>query len=159
LLTLHQLFFKASRIKMKKFQKTRLNLQRRLRSQASRGAVAVEFAICVPLLFVLLFGCYEMARANLMKHAAESAAYEGARVGIIPGASEEEIREATQFIMTSVGVSTFTVDVQNTVSEDGESEQVVVDVGIPFNENFRMGTFFIDDPTFRGQCALKRESL
>ena len=121
--------------------------------------MAVEFAICVPLLFLLLFGCYEMARANLMKHAAESAAYEGARVGIIPGATEGEVRDATAFIMTTVGVNDFTIDVQNNLSDDGESEFVTVEILVPFQENFRLGTFFIDDPTFRGQCTLKRESL
>ena len=146
-------------MKMNKFNKRKSNLQHRLRSKRSYGAVAVEFAICVPLLFTLLFGCYEMARANLMKHAAESAAYEGARVGIIPGVTEDEIREATEFIMTSVGVNTFTVDVQNNPSEDGNSEFVTVEIQVPFQENFQLGTFFIEDPTFRGLCTLKRESL
>jgi len=144
---------------MKNFNTTKSSLQQRLRSKRSYGAVAVEFAICVPLLFLLLFGCYEMARANLMKHAAESAAYEGARVGIIPGASEEEVREATAFIMTTVGVNTFTIDVQNNPSPDGENEFVTVEIQVPFQENFRLGTFFIEDPTFRGECTLKREAL
>ena len=148
-----------SGIKMKKFNTTKSNLQDRLSSKRSRGAVAVEFAICVPLLFTLLFGCYEMARANLMKHAAESAAYEGARVGIIPGATPEEVREATAFVMTSVGVNEFTVDVQNNVSENDDVEFVTVEIQVPFQENFQLGTFFIDDPTFRGTCTLKRESL
>ena len=144
---------------MKKFQKTKLNLQRRLRSKASRGAVAVEFAICVPLLFTLLFGCYELCRANLMQHAAESAAYEGARIGIIPGATEEEIRDACDFIMTSVGVRTFTIDTRNTVSREDNSEFVTVDIQIPFQENFQLGTFFVSDPTFLGSCTLRRESF
>ena len=144
---------------MKKFQKTNLNLQRRLRSKTSRGAVAVEFAICVPLLFTLLFGCYEMSRANLMKHAAESAAYEGARIGIIPGATEAEIREACDFVMTSVGVQTFTIDTRNTVSDADNSEFVTVEIQIPFQENFQLGTFFIEDPTFLGTCTLRRESF
>lgn len=144
---------------MKKFQKTKLNLQRRLRSKASRGAVAVEFAICVPLLFTLLFGCYELCRANLMQHAAESAAYEGARIGIIPGATEEEIRDACDFIMTSVGVRTFTIETRNTVSREDNSEFVTVDIQIPFQENFQLGTFFVSDPTFLGSCTLRRESF
>ncbi len=93
-----------------------------------------------------------------MQHAAESAAYEGARVGIIPGANEDEIREATNFIMTSVGVTAFNVNVQNSVTAD-DVEQVSVEIEVPFAENFRMGTFFVEDPTFRGQCTLNRESL
>lgn len=153
-----QMSVEVPRIKMKHFKKPQSSLQHRLRSKRSYGAVAVEFAVCVPVLFALLFGCYEMARANLMKHAAESAAYEGARVGIIPGATEEEIREATQFVMTSVGVSDFVIDVQNRVSED-DAEFVTVEIQVPFQENFQLGTFFIDDPTFRGSCTLKRESL
>ncbi len=93
-----------------------------------------------------------------MQHAAQSAAYEGARVGIIPGATGEEIREASNFLLTSVGVTVFNVNVQNGISADGV-EQVTVEIEVPFDENFRMGTFFVTDPTFRGQCTLNRESL
>ena len=144
---------------MKHLNKTNSSLQHRLQSKRAHGAVAVEFAICVPVLFMLLFGCYEMSRANLMKHAAESAAYEGARVGIIPGATVDEVRDATQFIMSSVGVQDFTIDVQNTSPRGSDDEFVTVEIQVPFQENFQMGTFFIDDPTFRGTCTLKRESL
>ena len=129
-----------------------------MQAKRTTGAVAVEFAICVPILFALLFGCYELARANLMKHATESAAYEGARVGIIPGATEEEIRDATRFVLTSVGVNDFSVDVQNSVSAD-DVEQVTVEIEVSFEDNFKIGTFFVTDPVFLGTCTLNRESL
>ena len=142
-----------------KFSKKRpISLQKRLRSRRITGAISVEFAMCVPLLFALLFGCYEVARANLMQHAAESAAYEGARVGIIPGATEDEIRAATEFVLTSVGVTVYNINTQQTVSDE-DVEQVTVEIQVPFDENFRIGTFFMEDPTFRGRCTLVRETF
>ena len=140
------------------FRKRQTTLQQRLHSKRVAGALSVEFAMCVPVLFSLLFGCYELARANLMQHAAESAAYEGARVGIIPGATEDEIRAATEFVLTSVGVSVFTINTQQTVTEE-DVEQVTVEIQVPFDENFQLGTFFVNDPTFRGQCTLVRETF
>ena len=56
------------------------------------GALAVEVAMCLPILLMVLFGCYEVARANMLVHATESAAYEGARVGIIPGCNSRKSR-------------------------------------------------------------------
>lgn len=143
---------------MNLFKKPQTSLHKRLQSKRSAGAISVEFAMCVPVLFTLLFGCYELARANMMQHAAESAAYEGARVGILPGATEDKIRDSTNFLLTSVGVTVFNVNVQNSVTTD-DVEQVTVEIEVPFDENFRMGTFFVQDPTFRGRCTLNRESL
>ena len=114
--------------------------------------------MCVPVLFALLFGCYEVARANLMMHASESAAYEAARVGIIPGATEADMRQATDFVLSSVGITAYTVDTERSVTAD-DIEQVTVEIQVPFQENFRLGTFFVTDPTFRGRCTLNRESF
>ena len=155
-LTLNTILPRVDRMKL--VNRRQASLQQRLRSRRSSGAIAIEFAMCVPVLFALLFGCYEVARANLMHHAAESAAYEGARVGIIPGATEDEIRAATEFVLTSVGVTVYTINTQQSVSDE-DVEQVTVEIQVPFDENFKLGTFFVNDPTFRGQCTLARETF
>ena len=78
-------------------------------NKRSQGAITVEVALCLPVLFAILFGSYELARANMMLHSTESAAYEGARVGIIPGATPESVRESVGGILRSVSVSEFDV--------------------------------------------------
>ena len=44
-----------------------------------RGAAAVEFAMTVPILFMLLFAALELGRMNMIRQTANNAAYEAAR--------------------------------------------------------------------------------
>lgn len=50
-----------------------------------RGAVTVEFAMVVPLVFTLFFGSIEMCWLNMMRNTIGNAAYEAARRAAIPG--------------------------------------------------------------------------
>ena len=130
---------------------------RRLKKR-SQGAVTVEVALCLPILMAILFGSYELARTNMILHSTESAAYEGARVGIIPGATPEGVRAAVGRILASVGVTVFQVEVNPAVITNLD-EDIEVIVTVPVADNLAIPTFFLQDPTFRGTCTLKRELL
>ena len=131
---------------------------RRKLKQRSLGAITVEVAMCLPVLIAVLMGSYELARANMILHSTESAAYEGARVGIIPGATPEGVRAAVGRILASVGVTEFEVQVNPAVITPLD-EDIEVTVTVPVSDNLRIPVFFLQDPTFRGTCALKRELL
>ena len=126
--------------------------------QARKGALTVEVALCLPILLLTLFGCYELAHANMLLHATESAAYEGARVGIIPGATEDKIRDAASGVLRTVGISNFTLTVTPAVITT-ETEFVTVNIDVPFRGNTAIPAFFIQNPTFEGECILSREIL
>ncbi len=49
--------------------------------RAKQGAELVEFAVCLPLLVVLVVGVYDFGTAFTLKHKLNSAAEEGAKVG------------------------------------------------------------------------------
>ena len=49
------------------------------------GSYTVEMALTLPLLFLLLMGFYDLARANLLRNMAQNAAYEAAREVIVAG--------------------------------------------------------------------------
>jgi len=134
-------------------------IEMRNRSARSRqGTTAVEVAICLPVLFMFLFGCYELSRCNMLLHAAESAAYEGARVGIVPGATPEKIEDAVSFVLASVGAANF--DVQITPATiTSETEKVLVEVELDLGANTSMPQFFIKNSRLRGECELTRETL
>ena len=120
------------------------------------GSLTVEIALLLPILIMLLFGSYELARANMILHSTESAAYEGARTGILPGATPEKIRESARVLLTAVGINNFTVNV-DPPTFDETTENVEVTVLVPFRENMSFPAFFMQDPTFQGKCQLSRE--
>lgn len=133
-----------------------ITYKRKQNTGSRRGALAVEMALCLPLLFLLLFGAFELARANMMLHATESAAYEGARVGIVPGANKAKIEDAVKFVLGSVGVQDFNVTVVPDVIQV-DTATVEVTVEVPFRNNTSFSGFFVKDPTFRGTTLLTRE--
>ena len=55
-----------------------------------KGTTTVEVALTAPLLFLMFFAGIEFSRANMLRNVAENAALEGARVGILPGATAEQ---------------------------------------------------------------------
>lgn len=123
--------------------------------QPRRGAVAVEMALTLPILLLLLFAVIEIGRANMVRHAAESAAYEGARAGILPGATAEEARDAARRILDTVGVTNF----QMTVTPDpisGNAEQVEVSIRVPLDQNMTAARL-VSGLEFTGECTLSRE--
>ncbi len=72
--------------------------------RARRGATLVEFALVVPILFLLFFAAVEFARVAMIRHTVDNAVYEAARVAIIPGATQDEaIREARK-LLNAVGI-------------------------------------------------------
>ena len=94
----------------------------------------------------------------MMLHSTESAAYEGARVGIIPGATPESVRAAVGGVLNSVGVRKFDIAITPDVITN-QTIDIEVLVTVPLRENLALPTFFIQDPTFQGTCTLQREVL
>ena len=60
-----------------------MRIHRRRRHVARRGAVIVEFALVVPLLFLILFGVIDFSRAYSQLNAMNAALREGARFGSV----------------------------------------------------------------------------
>ena len=60
-----------------------MRIHRRRRHIVRRGAVIVEFALVVPLLFLILFGVIDFSRAYSELNAINAALREGARYGSV----------------------------------------------------------------------------
>jgi Flp pilus assembly protein TadG len=130
---------------------------RRTRNQYRSGAVTVEVAICLPVLFVILFAIYEFAHVNLAIHATESAAYEAARAAIVPGATKVETETVAKNVLASVGIRDFRMDISPSLSS--ESKTVRVELHVPFRENSTVLRLFVANPVFHGRCELAREAF
>ena len=125
-------------------------------SKSRTGALAVEMALTVPILFFVLFASVEIARANMMVHAAESAAYEGARVGIIPGATPDQVVSAAESVLRIAGVRNSRVTTNPAVIQV-DSETIEVTVEVVYGDNTILGLLIPDSVVFTGVTELTRE--
>ena len=76
-----------------------------------KGVAAVEFAITAPILFLIFFAMIEFARFNMIRHGIDSAVYEGARRGIVPGATADDVTLSAEAILRAVSTTNATVTV------------------------------------------------
>ncbi|SMP48059.1 TadE-like protein [Neorhodopirellula lusitana] len=94
----------------------------------------VEFAAVLPVLLLFTFAGIEFSRVNMIRNTAVNAAYEGARKGIVPGATASECKRAAMHLLDMIDVSGATAIVNpNTIQPD--TEQVTVTVTVPITKS------------------------
>ncbi|MCA9118724.1 MAG: pilus assembly protein [Planctomycetaceae bacterium] len=130
--------------------------RRRARRNARFGHVTVEMAFALPVAFAFFWGCVEVTRMNTLANAAENAAYDGARMGMIPGTSAKNVSGATKELLDAAGVQYATIDVTPSVITELTLE-VTVTVSVPLNQNHWGVNFYGADKTIIRQCTLTRE--
>lgn len=135
-------------------------MSRRLTTQRSKqrwGATTVEFALTVPILFLLVFGAIEFSRAHMLQHTAEIAVTEAARQAIVPGATADDCRTTCLDELAVIGISTATVDIEPEVIED-DTAQVTVTVWVPVTavNNLILPNWFYEN-TLNKSVTMQRE--
>lgn len=134
-----------------------MNQRSKNRRRSNRsGATAVEFALTAPLLIFLLFASVEFGRANMVRHAMDIAAYEGARRGIVPGATSANARTVARAELAIVSARGATITVVPATITDDTSD-VTVTISIPMNRNGWIAATFLRNATISRSCTLARE--
>jgi Flp pilus assembly protein TadG len=99
-----------------------------------RGAVAVEFALTAPILFLFLFTSLEFSRYIMIQQTANNAAYEAARQCILPGFSVTDGQNAGKSILSQAGLryNTDAVVIYNaTITDPPSSPTAITDTTSP----------------------------
>ena len=115
-------------------------------------------ALTLPILMLILFACYEFGRANMIRHTTQGAAYEAARIGIVPGATVDEIRAAAGFVLGTVGIRNFEMTIVPSPITD-QTEKVQVTISASMRENSSLGLLFNENSIYEGSCELTRETF
>jgi Flp pilus assembly protein TadG len=84
-------------------------------SRRRRGAFTVEFALCSALFFMILMAGFEFTRFMYARHSVDQAAYEAARVGIIPGRSVADVTTKANQILSATGIRNATITITPSV--------------------------------------------
>jgi Flp pilus assembly protein TadG len=121
-----------------------------------RGAVVVEMAICLPLLFFFFLTALEMSRVNMIRQTVENAVYEGSRRGVVPGATADDCRNVAQGVLNSVSTNDADIDVEPAVLND-DVDEVTVSIEVPINSNSWVVPFFFQDRVITSSMTLRKE--
>lgn len=112
----------------------------------------MEFAVVVPIIFLLFFGSIEITALNIARQTAGNACYEGARKMIIPGgtAAKAQTEAMRQMALAGItqGVTVSVVDAGTTVN---------VTVSVPASAVSWGMTQYCFGRTIRQSCTLTKE--
>jgi Flp pilus assembly protein TadG len=103
---------------------------------------AVEFALTVPIFFLLLFAALEFGRYYMIFQTVNNAAYEAARRCILPRSSVSDGQGAGIAILSAVGLSGGTVTITPNPITDSTTQLTVI-VTVPYASNVWIAPAFL----------------
>lgn len=128
-----------------------------LRTKFKRcGATVVEFAVITPVAFFVIFSGIELSRMSMIRNNAEIAVYEGARRGILPGATAAAVTAEVNHYLNLIGVKQKTVTITPSVIT-GQTQQITVSVSIPIASSTWVVGKLTKGKMITKSCTLSRE--
>jgi len=107
---------------------------------------------------MFVFATFEFSRVNMIRNTIENAAYEGARRGVLPGATAANCEAMTQDLLDNVGIANTTITVIPSVIQDDTDEVTVrVDVPITAANGYITPSYYLGK-TLRATVTLPRET-
>ena len=128
-------------------------------SRVSRsGAAMVEFALTLPLFLTIVLGTIESCSMLHLKQTLHIAAYEAARVALVPKTTNAQVSHAAQAILNDSRVRDSSISISpSSFSTAPISSYITVTVTAPSNSNFAVPLLFYRNKTITGNCSMMKE--
>lgn len=125
-----------------------------------RGAAVVEFAMIVPVMLVFTFGMIELSRMSMVKESLTQASREGARVGVRPAATSDDVMTRVNEELEILGLQTASIVITPAVLEDAVAgDDVKVELSVPVSDASWIPDFFsFDALDIKAETTMRRES-
>ena len=117
------------------------------------GVALVEFAVVLPIVLLIFTAMIEISRVLLLQHSADTAAYEGARSAMVPGATSQEASAAAQKLLQAAGLKSAAISVTPALITE-ETPLITVRVEIPVAQNA-----WISPKWFQGSNVVSETTL
>ncbi len=136
---------------------SRSGVMRQADNQLSRrGATMVEFALTLPIVMLFFWASIEFARASILQHAIDNAAYEACRAVIVPGGTVAEATIEANRTLSAFSITGATVTVTpNPITE--ASTQITCQVSAPASNSMWGIPKFFSGKTLTAKSTLIAE--
>lgn len=123
-----------------------------------RGVAAVEFAVCLPVIILLVFGAIEASSFIFLKQALNVAAYEGIRESIrISSNTSSGVDRATN-ILDARNVQGFNIAFPNGEAGDAtRGDEIVIEVSAPTATNSPLAGQFVTNRVLTARVVMVKE--
>lgn len=127
-------------------------------AKGRRGGALVEFAVCLPVIMVLLLGSMEATSAIFVKQALATSAYEGVREATKTGANSADAIASAERVLAARGIRGATVRVTPAeVYGIPRGSNVVIEVSASYAANSPFFGNVIADRTTTVRTVMSKE--
>lgn len=117
----------------------------------------VEFALCLPLLVLLVFGSIEATNAIFLQQAISVAAYETAQLTTASGGTSATARERCKQILEARKIRKGTIEISPEVDATTiPGTAVTVTITVPANENSIGPVWYFKDSVITAQVTMAK---
>lgn len=122
------------------------------------GVAAVEFAVCLPVLVLIVFASIEACTMVFLKESLTVAAYEGSRIALQPAATEAEVIARCEEVLAEREVAGGTVELApGLLSDAAIGDPILVRVSAPCAANAVIPVWFYGSSTMTGSSTVMNE--
>lgn len=123
-----------------------------------RGVAAVEFAVCLPVLVLVIIGSIEACTMVFLKESLTVAAYEGSRTALKPGATSSDVIARCEEVLAERSVDGGTVNVTpSNIGSTASGATIQVSVTAPCESNGVVPVWFYGDASLTGNSFIMKE--
>ncbi len=132
---------------------------RRLKTfrQRRRGAAVIELAVCLPVILLIVIGTIEAASLLFLKQTLVQAAYEGAKVAIVSGDSEQ-VTQVVDAVAASRNLNGVQIEFNpSDLANVPSGETVTITISAPGDSNSFIPFGPFENQTVRTSASMVRE--
>lgn len=122
------------------------------------GVAAVEFAVCLPVLVLVIIGSIEACTMVFLKESLTVAAYEGSRAALKPGATSADVVTRCNEVLAERSVEGGSVDVSpSDLGSIAAGGTMQISVTAPCEPNGVVPVWFYGDASLTGNSFVMKE--
>jgi len=131
---------------------------RSIHKRVRKGVAVVELAVCLPVLTLIVLATIESSAMIFLHQSLSIAAYEGARIALVPTAEAENVRYQAELILEGREVNhpTVTVTPANFTGYPAGS-WIQVQASAPFADNSLAGGWLFNGKTITATVEMMKE--
>jgi Flp pilus assembly protein TadG len=123
-----------------------------------RGAAVAELAICLPLIVLLLLASIEACSMIFLEHGLTIASYEGVRAAIPYDATNADVLDRSNEIITQRTIADATVSTNpSNVANVEKGQPITVSVSAPTDSNMIIPPWFYGGRTMTARTTMVKE--